>query len=97
MSYREKFEKTFKQLLDNSVYGSKVKLIKSNICQIIKYTSLKCTFRNKRKAQIQQCGDVYSSIYGYFNLKDDYDENLHNKNVSRFDIVSIDLDGGRRK
>lgn len=91
MSDREKFEKTFKRLLDNSVYGSKVKLIKSNIYQIIKYTSLKCTFRNKRKAQIQQCGDIHSSIYGYFNLKDDYDENLHNKNDSRFDIISIDL------
>lgn len=74
-----------------------MKLTKSSLRQIIKYNSLKCSFRNKRKAEIQQCGDVYSSLYGYFNLEDDYDENLHNKNDSRFDIVSIDLDDGRRK
>lgn len=46
-----------------------VKLTKSSICQLIKYKSLKCTFRNKRKAEIQPCGDVYSSLYGYFNFK----------------------------
>ena len=68
------------------------KLTKSSICQLIKYESLNCTFRNKRKAQIQPCGDVYSSLYGYFNFEDDYDENLHNKNDSRFDIISVDLD-----
>lgn len=68
-----------------------IKLTKSSIYQIIKYTSLKCTFRNKTKAQILPCGDVYSPTYGYFDFEDDYDENLHNKNDSRFDIVSIDL------
>ena len=71
---------------------NKEKLTKSNICQLIKCKSLKCTFRNKRKAQIQPCGDIYSSLYGYFNFEDDYDENLHNKNDSRFDIMSVDLD-----
>lgn len=70
----------------------KDKLTKSSICQLIKCKSLKCTFRNKRKAQIQPCGDVYSSLYGYFNFEDDYDENLHNKNDSRFDIISVDLE-----
>ena len=68
----------------------KERLTKSSICQLIKCKSLKCTFRNKRKAQIQPCGDVYSSLYGYFNLEDDYDENLHNKNDSRFDIISVE-------
>ena len=76
---------------------NKVKLTKSSICQLIKYESLNCTFRNKRKAQIQPCGDVYSSLYGYFNFEDDYDENLHSKNDSRFDIISVDLDGVRRR
>lgn len=67
-----------------------MKLTKSSLSQLIKCKSLKCTFRNKRKAQIQPCGDVYSSIYGYFNLEDDYDENLHNKKDSRFDIISVE-------
>ncbi len=67
-----------------------MKLTKSSLSQLMKCKSLKCTFRNKRKAQIQPCGDVYSSIYGYFNLEDDYDENLHNKNDSRFDIISVE-------
>ena len=54
-----------------------MKLTKSSLSQLIKCKSLKCTFRNKRQAQIQPCGDVYSSLYGYFNLEDDYDEILH--------------------
>ena len=88
---KEVLEK-FKEVIRNFVNEEKERLTKSTICQLIKYESLNCTFRNKRKAQIQPCGDVYSSLYGYFNLEDDYDENLHNKNDSRFDIISVDLD-----
>ena len=57
----------------------------------MKDNNLNCTFRDKTNAQIQQCGDVYNSNYGYFNFEDDYDESLNNNNDNRFDITSIDL------
>ena len=66
--------------------------IKSIIRTLVKYNNLNCTFRDKTNSQIQQCGDVYNSNYGYFNFEDDYDECLNNRNDSRFDIISIDLD-----
>lgn len=65
--------------------------IKSVIKTLMKHNNLNCSFRDKTNAQIQQCGDVYNSNYGYFNFEEDYDESLHNKNDSRFDIISIDL------
>ena len=65
--------------------------IKSVIKTLIKHNNLNCSFRDKTKAQIQQCGDVYNSNYGYFNFEEDYDESLNNKKDSRFDIISIDL------
>ena len=65
--------------------------IKSVVRTLMKDNNLNCTFRDKTNAQIQQCGDVYNSNYGYFNFEDDYDESLNNKNDNRFDITSIDL------
>ena len=65
--------------------------IKSVVRTLMKDNNLNCTFRDKTNAQIQQCGDVYNSNYGYFNFEDDYDESLNNKTDNRFDITSIDL------
>ena len=65
--------------------------IKSVVRTLVKDNNLNCTFRDKTNAQIQQCGDVYNSNYGYFNFEDDYDESLNNKTDNRFDITSIDL------
>ena len=65
--------------------------IKSVVRTLMKDNNLNCTFRDKTNAQIQQCGDVYNSNYGYFNFEDDYDESLNNKIDNRFDITSIDL------
>ena len=65
--------------------------IKSVVRTLMKDNNLNCTFRDKTNAQIQQCGDVYNSNYGYFNFEDDYDESLNNKTDTRFDITSIDL------
>lgn len=80
------------QLAEKEKEKDKEMSIKSIIRTLVKYNNLNCTFRDKTNSQIQQCGDVYNSNYGYFNFEDDYDECLNNRNDSRFDIISIDLD-----
>ena len=85
---KEEIERLNKQLAEKEKEMS----IKSIIRTLVKYNNLNCTFRDKTNSQIQQCGDVYNSNYGYFNFEDDYDECLNNRNDSRFDIISIDLD-----
>ena len=96
------YEKNLNQIIDKFL-NENIKLkkqlaekentlsIKSVIKTLIKHNNLNCSFRDKTKAQIQQCGDVYNSNYGYFNFEEDYDESLNNKKDSRFDIISIDL------
>ena len=79
------------QLAEKEKEKEKSLSIKSVVRTLMKDNNLNCTFRDKTNAQIQQCGDVYNSNYGYFNFEDDYDESLNNKNDNRFDITSIDL------
>ena len=84
-------EKRIVELKQQLAEKEKSLSIKSVVRTLMKDNNLNCTFRDKTNAQIQQCGDVYNSNYGYFNFEDDYDESLNNKNDNRFDITSIDL------
>lgn len=88
---KEEIERLNKQLAEKEKEKEKSLSIKSVVRTLMKDNNLNCTFRDKTNAQIQQCGDVYNSNYGYFNFEDDYDESLNNKNDNRFDITSIDL------
>ena len=89
----QKYNQLKQQLAEKEKEKEKEKSlsIKSVVRTLMKDNNLNCTFRDKTNAQIQQCGDVYNSNYGYFNFEDDYDESLNNKNDNRFDITSIDL------
>lgn len=91
--YEYQIEELKQQLAEKEKEKEKEKSlsIKSVVRTLMKDNNLNCTFRDKTNAQIQQCGDVYNSNYGYFNFEDDYDESLNNKNDNRFDITSIDL------
>lgn len=91
-AYWLKGNRNYDQLKQQLAEKEKEMSIKSIIRTLVKYNNLNCTFRDKTNSQIQQCGDVYNSNYGYFNFEDDYDECLNNRNDSRFDIISIDLD-----
>ena len=89
--YIKSLHKQIAELKQQLAEKEKSLSIKSVVRTLMKDNNLNCTFRDKTNAQIQQCGDVYNSNYGYFNFEDDYDESLNNKNDNRFDITSIDL------
>lgn len=64
---------------------------KTELLELIKSSGnpIKCKFRNRTQGTFQRCFDIETREYGYFNLCDDYAEDLTNIHDNRFDIVEI--------
>ena len=64
-------------------------MTKSELLVTVNTHNVSCKFRNGNFGEIQKCKDVDTNGCGYFNLEEDYTDELKHTTDNRFDIVDV--------